>query len=131
MNKLLWRRHIFSFPRRERKMSRSYKKHCGSSFVCYSSDKGWRKMWHSAMRARERDLFSRQMKFPDEDLCYPIPREVDDIYNAPSDGGSYWQYSGFEHYFFEVTHPRWSCWEKDEVPTRETAWTDWIRLTGK
>jgi hypothetical protein len=86
-------------------------------------------MWHSAMRARERDMFNLQMKFPDEDLCYPIPREIDDLWNAPSDGGSQWMYSGFEHYYFKVTHPRWPGWI--EVPTREAAWKDWIKYIGK
>jgi hypothetical protein len=37
-------------------------------------------------------------EIPDEDFCYPVPREADDIYSAPSDGGSYWRYSGFNHY---------------------------------
>jgi hypothetical protein len=60
-------------------------------------------MWHSTMRAREREIFCRQMKFPDDDLCYPIPREVADIYNAPSDGGSQWMYSGFEHWTCSIT----------------------------
>jgi len=45
-------------------MSRSFKKHCGSSFVCYRSDKPWKKQWHSAMRAKERDLLNLQIKFP-------------------------------------------------------------------
>jgi hypothetical protein len=80
------------------------------------------------MRAREREMFYRQMKFPDDDLCYPIPREVADIYSAPSDGGSQWMYSGFEHYYFAVTHPRYSRWTEDEIPTREAAWKDWIKV---
>ena len=112
-------------------MSRSYKKHCGSSFVCYRSDKPWRKQWHSAMRAKERDLLIQQMKFPEDDFCYPIPREVDNIYSAPSDGGSQWMYSGFEHYYFEETHPRWS-WIVGKIPSREAAWKEWItKLVGK
>jgi hypothetical protein len=68
------------------------------------------------------------MKFPDEDLCYPIPREIDDLWNAPSDGGSQWMYSGFEEYYFEVTHPQWSKWILNEAPTREDAWKDWIKV---
>ena len=114
-------------------MSRSYKKHCGSSFVCYRSDKPWRRQWHSAMRARERDLSRLQLKYPEDDYCYPIPREAGDLYNAPSDGGSQWMYSGFEHYYFRQTHPRWSSpWIATEIPTREEAWKEWItKYMGK
>ena len=111
-------------------MSRSYKKHCGSSFVCYRSDKPWRKQWHSSMRAKERDLLLQQQKYPEKDFCYPIPREVDDLWNAPSDGGSQWMYASFEHYYFEETHRRWS-WISREVPTRETAWKEWVKLIRK
>jgi len=111
-------------------MSRSYKKHCGSSFVCYHSDKLWRKQWHSAMRAKERDLFILQMKNPEEDYCYPVPKEVGNLWDAPSDGGSQWMYSGFEHYYFEETHARWS-WVTTESPTREEAWKEWVRFIGK
>ncbi|MCL2270075.1 MAG: hypothetical protein FWC24_01900 [Treponema sp.] len=112
-------------------MSRSYKKHCGSSFICYRSDKPWRRQWHSAMRARERDLFIQQKKYLEDDYCYPIPKEVSDLYDAPSDGGSQWMYSGFEHYYFEKTHPRWP-WLSTEIPTREAAWRKWITgLVGK
>ena len=112
-------------------MSRSFKKHCGSSYVCYRSDKQWRKQWHSAMRAKGRDLLRLQVKFPENDYCYPVPREVDDIYSAPSDGGSYWMYSGFNHYFYEETHPRWP-WVSDELLTREEAWKKWKKeMIGK
>jgi hypothetical protein len=85
------------------------------------------------MRAKERDLFSKQMKFPGEDYCYPIPREVSDVYDAPSDGGSYWQYSGFEDCFFEETHrcSRWSWLIREEPPTREEAWKEWKKLIRK
>ena len=111
-------------------MSRSYKKHCGNT-ICTGSDRLWRKQWHSAMRAKERDLFRLQMKFPENDYCYPIPREVDDLWAAPSDGGSCWMYSGFNHYFFEETHPRWS-WGRIEIPTFKEAWKVWIRkMVGK
>ena len=105
-------------------MSRSYKKHCGSA-ICSGSDKWWRKQWHSAMRAKERDLIRLQLKFPDDDYCYPIPREIDDIYSAPSDGGSHWMFSGFEDFYRYVTHPRWYWWGPREIPTREEAWKDW------
>ena len=112
-------------------MLRSYKKHCGSSFVCYRSEKLWRKQWHSAMRARERDLFRLQLKYPENNYCYPVPKEVGDLWNAPSDGGSQWMYSGFEHYYFEETHPRWS-WITTESLTREAAWKEWVtELIGK
>jgi len=112
-------------------MSRSYKKHCGSSVVCSHSDKPWRKQWHSAMRARERDLLIQQNKYPEIDYCYPIPKEVGDLWDAPSDGGSQWMYSGFEHYYFEQSHPRWS-WVKTEPLTREAAWKEWIvEMIGK
>ena len=79
------------------------------------------------MRAKERDLLLLQMKFPDDDYCYPIPREVDDIYSAPSDGGTQWMYSGFEHYFYEQTHPRYYWLGSWDIPTREEAWKDWIK----
>ena len=112
-------------------MSRSYKKHCGSSFVCYSSDKPWRRQWHSLMRAKERDLLIQQIKYPEIDYIYPIPKEVGDLWDAPSDGGSQWMYSGFEHYYFEETHPRWS-WVTVKAPTRQEAWKEWItKLVGK
>jgi hypothetical protein len=79
----------------------------------------------------ERDLLNLQLKHPEEDYCYPIPKEAGDIYDAPSDGGSQWMYSGFEHYYFEETHPRWS-WVKASPLTREAAWKEWIiRLIGK
>jgi hypothetical protein len=111
-------------------MSRSHKKHCGSSYVCYSSDKPWRKAWHSAMRARERDMFILQMKYPENDYSYPVPREVSDIYSAPSDGGSHWMYSGFKDYYFRRTHPRWG-WT-GAVPTRRETWKEWVtRMIGK
>jgi len=112
-------------------MSRSRKKHCGSPVVSCRSDKSWRKQWHSAMRAKERDLFRLQMKYPERDYCYPIPEEVDSIWNAPSDGGSIWMYSGFEHYYFERTHPRWPRAEA-EPPTREAVWKEWVKdMEGK
>ena len=85
------------------------------------------------MRAKERDLLNLQIKFPENDYCYPISREVDNLWNAPSDGGSQWMYSGFNHYFFEQTHPRfcWS-WRSRELPTHEEAWKDWkINIIGK
>ena len=83
------------------------------------------------MRAKERDLFRLQMKFPEDDYCYPIPREVDDIWSAPSDGGSCWMYSGFNHYFFEETHPHW-LWGSIEIPSRKEAWKVWIKdMVGK
>jgi hypothetical protein len=76
-------------------------------------------------------MFQQQLKFPELDLCYPIPREVDDIYSAPSDGGSYWMYSGFNHYYFEATHSRWP-WITGEIPTREDSWKQWItKCIGK
>ena len=111
-------------------MSRSYKKHCGFT-ICSGSDKSWRKQWHSLMRARERDLFILQKKNPEMDYCYPIVKEVSNIYHAPSDGGSQWRYSGFEHYYFEETHPRW-FWPETENPTREAAWKEWrTKVIGK
>jgi len=112
-------------------MSRSYKKHCGSTIACCSSDKPWRKQWHSAMRAKERDLLSLQLKYLENDYCYPIPKEVGNLWDAPSDGGSQWMYSGFEHFYFEETHPHWP-WVVTEIPTREAAWKEWIvKLIGK
>ncbi|MCL2180520.1 MAG: hypothetical protein FWB83_05280 [Treponema sp.] len=107
-------------------MSRSHKKHCGMG-ICSGQDKPWRKQWHSAMRAKERDLLNLQLKFPEDDFCYPIPREVDDLWSAPSDGGAQWMYSGFNHYFFYQTHPQWNPWSDREVPTREEAWKEWKR----
>ena len=83
------------------------------------------------MRAKERDLLNLQIKFPERDYCYPIPREVDNLWNAPSDGGSYWMYSGFNHYFYDETHPRWP-WESRDIPTCEKAWKTWIKdMIGK
>ena len=112
-------------------MSRSYKKHCGSK-ICSSSDKLWAKQWHSSMRAKERDLLRLQIINLENDYCYPIPREVDSIWCAPSDGGSYWNYSGFEHYFYEQTRPRHYCWASHDCPTREEAWKSWKRdIIGK
>jgi len=58
-------------------MSKSFKKHCGSSFVCYYSNKPWKRQWHSAMRAKERDLLRLQIKLTENDYCYPIPRELE------------------------------------------------------
>jgi hypothetical protein len=79
----------------------------------------------------ERDLLNLQKKYPERDYCYPVPREASNIYDAPSDGGSCWMYSGFEHYYFEETHPRWP-WITTEPPTREAAWKEWvINLIGK
>jgi hypothetical protein len=75
-------------------------------------------------------MFRLQMKYPEKDYCYPIPREVGDLYDAPSDGGSQWMYSGFEQYYFEKTHPRWP-WRRTEIPIREHAWKEWIKLMGK
>jgi len=110
-------------------MSRSHKKHCGST-ICGGSDRQWRKQWHSAMRAKERDLLIQQQKYPERDFCYPIPREVDNLWSAPSDGGSYWMYSGFEHYYSEETHLRWSL-VKTEPLSRDEAWKEWIKFIGK
>jgi len=71
------------------------------------------------------------MKHPEKDYCYPIPKEVGDLWDAPSDGGSQWMYSSFEHYYFEETRPCWS-WITREIPTREVAWKEWvIGLIGK
>ncbi len=70
------------------------------------------------------------LKCPDEDYCYPIPKEVGDLWDAPSDGGSQWMYSCFKHFYFERTHPRWS-WVTAEGPTREEVWKEWVRFIGK
>jgi hypothetical protein len=79
----------------------------------------------------ERDLLTHQMKFAEEDFCYPIPKEAGNIYLAPSDGGSQWMYSGFEHFYFEKTHPRWS-WGKEEPLTRDIVWKEWVtEMVGK
>ena len=85
------------------------------------------------MRARERDLLNLQMKYPECDYCYPIPKEVGDLWDAPSDGGSQWMYSGFEHYYIEQTRPRWYWWSSlpESTPTRESAWKEWVSLVGK
>jgi hypothetical protein len=112
-------------------MSRSNKKHCGST-ICSGSDKPWRKQWHSKMRAVERDLFILQKKFPENDYCYPIPKEVSDLWDAPSDGGSHWMYSNFEHYYFEQTRPCFHWWGSHEIPKREEAWKEWVKeMVGK
>jgi hypothetical protein len=77
----------------------------------------------------ERDLFIRQMKHPDEDYCYPIPKEAGNLWNAPSDGGSHWNYYNFEHYYFEETQSRFCWWGlKRDIPTREEAWKTWIKV---
>jgi hypothetical protein len=56
---------------------------------------------------------------------------VDDLWTAPSDGGSHWMYSGFGHYYFERTHPRWTL-GKAELFTGEAAWMEWItEMVGK
>jgi hypothetical protein len=114
-------------------MSRSYKKHCGSA-ICSGADKLWRKQWHSTMRAKERDLLNLQLKYPDDDFCYPVPREVDDLWSAPSDGGSHWMYLNFGHYFFEQTRQCWYPWSPlpERIPSREEAWRDWlVSMVGK
>ena len=83
------------------------------------------------MRAMERDMLRVQLHYPEKDYCYPIPREAGNIYDAPSDGGSHWMYSGFEHYYFEETHPLWS-WVKTETLDRAAAWKVWItKWVGK
>jgi hypothetical protein len=68
-----------------------------------------------------------QMKYPEGDYCYPVQREIGDLWCAPSDGGSQWMYSGFKHYFFENTHPHWP-WISRDIPTREEAWKEWITI---
>jgi hypothetical protein len=86
------------------------------------------------MRAGERDLLIFQKKYPEKDYCYPVPREAGDIYDAPSDGGSWWMYSGFEHYYFERTHPRWywRSWLLEKILTRKEAWKEWVtEMMGK
>ncbi|GHV76569.1 hypothetical protein AGMMS49942_13900 [Spirochaetia bacterium] len=108
-------------------MSRSYKKHCGSAYVGHRSDKYWRKEWHGAIRTRERDMLILQMKHLENDYSYPVPREVGDLWDAPSDGGSQWMYSGFGEYYFEETHPHWP-WTIGTVPTREEAWKEWVAM---
>jgi hypothetical protein len=35
-------------------------------------------------------------------------------------------YSGFNHYFFEESHPRWP-WITGGIPTREDSWKQWIK----
>ena len=83
------------------------------------------------MRAKERDLLIQQRKYPEDDYCYPVSKEVGDLWNAPSDGGSQWMYSGFEHYYFEKTHLSWS-WFVSKIPTRKEAWKEWvITMVGK
>jgi hypothetical protein len=85
-----------------------------------------------------------QMKYPENDYSYPIPKEVSDLWDAPSGGGSHWMYSGFEDYYFRRTHPHWS-WVTGDIPegnlvlrtrrrspTREEAWKEWITtMIGK
>jgi hypothetical protein len=82
----------------------------------------------------ERDLLILQKKYPEKDYCYPVPREAGDIYDAPSDGGSQWMYSGFEHYYFERTHPRWHQWSRllEKTLSRKEAWKEWVtEMVGK
>ena len=74
-------------------------------------------------------MFRLQAKFPEMDFCYPIPEETGNIWCAPSDGGSWWMYSGFEHYFFERARLIRS-WRATS-PSREDAWKEWVRLVGK
>jgi hypothetical protein len=72
-----------------------------------------------------------QTKYPEDDYCYPVPREVGDIYDAPSDGGSQWMYSGFNDFYFEKLSPRWP-WLTRDIPTREEAWKEWVTtMIGK
>lgn len=112
-------------------MSRSRKKHYGSTFAS-GSDKPWRKQWHSAMRAKERDLLISQMKNPEVDFIFPVPNEVGNLWTAPSDGGSHWMYHDFNHYYYNSLHPRWiRSWMKEEIPTREEVWKDWVKFIGK
>ena len=83
------------------------------------------------MRARERDLLFLQKKHLEDNYIYPVPKEVSDLWNAPSDGGSHWMYSGFEHYYFEETHHCWP-WSIEKIITRTTAWKGWItKWVGK
>jgi hypothetical protein len=37
-------------------------------------------------------------------------------------------YSGFERYYFEAACARHSLWTNDEIPTREAAWKEWIKM---
>jgi hypothetical protein len=112
-------------------MSRSYRKHCGLSWAGGGSDKLWRRAWHSSMRAKERDLLLRQIKETETDFCYPIPREVGDLWCAPSDGGTCFAYTGFNDFYFQQTHPRFHWLFHRETPTRSEAWKEWVRYIGK
>jgi hypothetical protein len=78
----------------------------------------------------EQDLLIQQMKYPEDDYCHPIPREVEDLWAALSDGGTQCMYSGFEYFYFERTHSRWT-WERETL-TRGEVWKEWVtEMVGK
>ena len=86
-------------------MSRSHKKYAGGKY-CGNSDKPWKEDFHRKERSVVRDALKSLEKDPDNDkIENRIPakkQEVDDIYSAPSDGGSsFWWKSkdDFEHYY--------------------------------
>jgi hypothetical protein len=113
-------------------MSRSFKKVCGGAIFNGSSggsDAWWRKMVHSTFRAKERDVLIFQMKHIDEDLVYPEYNEICDLWDAPSDGGTHFKYSGFESFYNNSGYRYWT-----EMPfvSKKEAWKFWVtRMIGK
>jgi hypothetical protein len=77
------------------------------------------------MRAKERDVLRSQIKDTELDFIYPIPKEVGNLWNAPSDGSSF-KFSGFEEYYFFMTD------QNNSKPARKEAWKTWKKdMIGK
>lgn len=67
-------------------MSRSYKKHPGSGISKAVSEKQDKKIWHSRMRSKTRDLLSNA----DEDTMFPFEEDVSNPWAMAKDGRQYW-----------------------------------------
>jgi hypothetical protein len=109
-------------------MSRSYKKHYFAAF-CGGSNHNWLTSQHQRFRSRERDILKLQEKYPEDDLVYPIFKEIANLWASPKDGSAYFVAYNFEH-FFQNKIIRWHDirWRwREPFPTRETEWVNWIR----
>ena len=115
-------------------MSRSIKKHFGGK-IAGSSDKKDGQSWHRSAR-REVNVQLKNVETSqnfDEFIFWKKKQEVSDVWGFASDGGSYWQYNDFEHFYQDriFWYQMRSYRKNNPIPTREEVWIKWIKYIRK
>jgi hypothetical protein len=110
-------------------MSRSYRKFVGKNFY---RDKPWRMNTHREFRARERLALHCLELDPEREVVFPLRyEEVDDIWEAPSDGGTHFDYSGFNDFYrssIQANQQLALFWSDEKFrETKQDIWKDWVK----